>query len=229
MVLDAEPNRQSPVKVQASFLKLDAVPKDTQYARLHTLLFAADQRECFVYAILEAGISVKAVTSELVSALEDYDPPQWRSLLRIQDDAELAQLATYLIELEPEHSDPYAKEAGITHFTQWLLSHPDLPRWGFFAVSSRPFEEVLSYISRFAVVELGNGANAFFRFAHPPYFVSLLSSMEESEIKDMGDHLERVFLFDKGKSDRFQAIDFSGHQYMKTDLAGESAFSETKK
>jgi Domain of unknown function (DUF4123) len=229
MVFDAEPNRQSPAKVQAAFLKSDAVPKESQSARLHKLLFAADDRERFVYAILEAGVSVKAVTSELVAALEDYDPPQWRSLLRIQDDAELAHLATYLIELEPEHSDPYAKEAELTHFTQWLLSHPDLPRWGFFAVSSRPFEEVLSHISRFAVVELDNGANAFFRFAHPPYFMSLLSSMEESEIKDMGDYLERVFLFDKGNGDRFQSIAFSGNHYVKTDLAAESAFSETKR
>jgi hypothetical protein len=178
---------------------------------LREKLFKPDDEDKYVYAVMEAGASAKHVTSELVAALEDLDPPRWQSILRIQDDYQLAQLAPYLIELEQEESDPYAREAGLTHFTEWLFSHDDVENWGFFAVSSHPFEEVLEYLSRFAVVELETGKTAFFRFANPAYFAALLSSLDEREMQLMSSKLESLCLFDANCEGGLRVVELSMH------------------
>lgn len=217
METHSRPNAISWHEASESGLSKEPELSNHQCALLRRYLFESIDADKYVYAVLEAGASVKSVTSELVAALEDYDPPQWRSLLRIQDDPGLAQLAPYLIEMEPDHSDMDAKIAGLTHFTEWLLSHPDLPRWGFFAVSSRSFEDILDYLARFAVVELENGETAFFRFANPAFFSTLLSSLRDEEIAEMGEYLERVCLFDSKRREYLRVLDFSERSFSETE------------
>lgn len=103
------------------------------------------------YAILD-GASVP----DLLDQLYGDEPPEFRCLYRGELEPDVAEVAPYLVQLEPE-----------SPFTKWLLENCWGNHWGIFATSTEDIEVLRRHFRNFLMVKNPEGKQVYFRYYDP--------------------------------------------------------------
>ena len=131
----------------------DSVSAAEIAAALQRRLFSAvnEDNGLNVYAVLD-GASIP----ELLDQLYADEQPQFECLYRGEIEPDIAEVAPYLVLLEPG-----------SRFTDWLLSECMGQHWGIFATSAADLDDTRRHFRRLLVVKDPEGAQVYFRFYDP--------------------------------------------------------------
>lgn len=133
--------------------------------KFHKYLFQENNR---VYAVLD-GASVE----DLPMKLYEMQPRNF-CLYRGELDADIAEVAPYLIELMPG-----------TTFTNWLLGECWGKHWGIFACSQHSIVEIRKHFRRFLTVYDEAGNPLLFRFYDPRVLIQYLPTCGAEELNSL--------------------------------------------
>jgi hypothetical protein len=103
-----------------------------------------------VYAVLD-GASVSGLLDKLYGLSPDFC-----CLLRGELSPDMAEVAPYLVQLEPD-----------TEFTRWLINQGWGNHWGIFAASDADFRRMRSHLRTFLIVYDETGRPLRFRYYDP--------------------------------------------------------------
>jgi hypothetical protein len=113
-------------------------------------LFPVDS-ELNTFAVLD-GASIPDLLDHLYG-----DPrPEFVCLYRGELEPDMAEVAPYLVRLEPRHP-----------FTEWLLAEGWGQHWGVFALSQEGLKAVRTHFRKFLMVKDAEGSQLYFRFYDP--------------------------------------------------------------
>ncbi|HUT32675.1 MAG TPA: DUF4123 domain-containing protein [Planctomycetota bacterium] len=132
--------------------------------KLHQRLFAAPDRK--VYALLD-GASVKGLLDKL-----DQCRPEYVCLYRGELEPDMAEVAPYLVRLEPE-----------AKFTQWLLTDGWGRHWGIFAAAGEKLRIMREHFRRFTMVRGPEDKDLYFRFYDPRVLRTFLPTCTKEELE----------------------------------------------
>ena len=128
-------------------------------------LFGENMR---VYAILD-GASIE----ELPTKIYEMQPKNF-CLYRGELEADIAEVAPYLVELAPE-----------TYFTEWLLENCWGKHWGIFAHSPFSITDVRKHFRKFLTVYDETGNPMLFRYYDPRVLTQFLPACAYDELQDL--------------------------------------------
>ncbi len=140
--------------------------------------------------LIEAGMSLQGMTSNMVSALSKYPVLQWAMVPRREKD--LIELAPYLIDLSFIEAD---KDEAITTFSEWLFKQKSLSTWGLFIISDNSFSEILPTLRSFLYIHFEK-QRSYFRYFHPRFFDSFWKDLGEKDKCKFLEYVGIVFYFD---------------------------------
>jgi len=120
-----------------------------------------------VYALLD-GASVKGLLNNLAECR-----PEYVCLYRGELEPDMAEVAPYLVRLEPE-----------AKFTRWVLADGWGKHWGIFAVTQEILRTMRQHFRRFTMVRDPDGKNLLFRFYDPRVLRTFLPSCTPRELQD---------------------------------------------
>jgi hypothetical protein len=120
------------------------------------------------YAVLD-GASIP----DLRDHLQGDPRPEFVCLYRGELEPDMAEVAPYLVQLEPD-----------TPFTNWLLAEGWAGHWGIFARTSANFTALRTHLRRFLMVKDPEGRSLYFRYYDPRVLRTFLPTctLEEMEI-----------------------------------------------
>jgi hypothetical protein len=121
-----------------------------------------------VYAVLD-GASV----AELLPRLYELEP-EHECLYRGELEPDLAEVAPYLVRLEPE-----------TEFADWVLDEGWGRHWGVFVVTDAPLREAHKHFRRFLTVYDPEGRQLLFRYYDPRVLRVYLPTCNAGELQEV--------------------------------------------
>jgi hypothetical protein len=130
------------------------------------LLFAAEGER--VYAVID-GASVANLLDRLVS-----DTPPNVCLYRGDLEPDMAEVAPYLVQLEPD-----------SPFTEWLLRDGWGNHWGIFAQTGVALEDLRRHFRRFLIVHDPDSEPMYFRYYDPRVLRVFLPTCNAEELTAM--------------------------------------------
>lgn len=116
--------------------------------RVHRCLFSGADSN--VYAVVDGASS-----PDLQQALYTHQP-EYECLYRGELEPDIAEVAPYLVRLEPEAA-----------FTQWVIERGWGAHWGVFAVTDVPLDAMRRHFRKFLVVHDAAGRPLLFRYYDP--------------------------------------------------------------
>lgn len=131
---------------------------------LYERLFADEAAH--VYAVLD-GASVE----ELLPKLYDLEP-EFECLYRGELEPDMAEVAPYLVRLEPE-----------TEFADWVLEEGWGRHWGVFAVTDAGLRELHKHFRSFLTVYDPDGKPLLFRYYDPRVLRVYLPTCDAGELR----------------------------------------------
>ena len=129
---------------------------------LRTSLFA--NPATFTYAVLD-GAAVSTLLDHLYA-----DQPEFECLYRGKLEPDMAEVAPYLVKLEPGHK-----------FTEWLLDNCFGRHWGIFAVTKVEMPAMRKHFRTFLMVQGPDGKPVYFRYYDPRVLRLYLPTCNEDE------------------------------------------------
>lgn len=145
------------------------LPPEEIAKALSSHLFSEDA-EIHTYAILD-GASVP----DLLDQLYGDEPPDFRCLYRGELEPDVAEVAPYLVQLEPE-----------SPFTKWLMENCWGNHWGIFATSTEDIDVLRRHFRNFLMVKNPEGKQVYFRYYDPRVLRTYLPTCNPDEIKFIG-------------------------------------------
>jgi hypothetical protein len=133
-----------------------------------------------VFAVLD-GASVR----DLLTRLYDQQP-EFCCLYRGELKPDLAEVAPYLVRLEPG-----------SEFTQWLLEHGWGKHWGIFALAPVDLQTLRRHFRRFLVVYDPDGKPLYFRYYDPRVLRVYLPTCNADELAAVFGPVESCVLEDE--------------------------------
>jgi len=130
-------------------------------------LFAPDDAN--VFAVLD-GASVP----DLLDRLYAPDAPEWECLYRGELAPDMAEVAPYLVALEPDHD-----------FTDWLLAKGWGAHWGIFATGPGELFDLRQHFRRFLRVAGPEGESLYFRYYDPRVLRVYLPTCNAEELAEL--------------------------------------------
>ena len=126
----------------------------------------------------EPGLNVFAVLdgASIAELLDKFDElqPEYKCLRSGQLKPDIAEVAPYLVRLEPGHS-----------FTQWVLAEGWGKHWGIFALAASDPLEMRHHFRTLTMVTDPDGKRLLFRFYDPRVLRAFLPTCNEQELKSM--------------------------------------------
>lgn len=138
--------------------------KDGLSPVLRQRLFAAEEG-LNTYAVLD-GASIPGLLERL-----DDEEPEFACLYRGELEPELAEVAPYLVQLEPDSA-----------FTEWLLSKGWGKHWGIFAATGADLAATRRHFRTFLMVKSPDRSQLYFRFYDPRVFRVYLPTCNAEEL-----------------------------------------------
>lgn len=123
--------------------------------------------ETSVFAVFD-GASVKGLREKLWEK-----EPQHVCLWRGELAPDMAEVAPYLIELEPD-----------AEFTQWVLEKGWGNHWGIFVATGEPLRSLRQHFRRLTMVRDPDGKSLYFRFYDPRVLRIFLPTCTPDELRD---------------------------------------------
>ena len=133
---------------------------------LKQLLWASDEH---VYALLD-GASVPKLLDRLYAAPQ----PQFECLMHGDLAPDVAEVAPYLVALEPE-----------SEFAEWVLAHGWGNHWGSFALTRRDLRTLWFHLRRLNVVYGPDGKPMLFRYYDPRVLRTFLPTCSPEQLAEM--------------------------------------------
>jgi len=124
---------------------------------------------------------------------------EWCCLYRGDAATTMAEVAPYLVELNPE-----------SRFTPWLFEHAWGNSWGVFLNAPVKMEILQRHFRRFLMVKLPDGRNVYFRFYDPRVLRAYLPTCTPEELLTIFGPIDR-FLVENEKAEPI-AFQFDGSQ-----------------
>ena len=149
-------------------------------ALIHALrehLFA--DAEAKIYALLD-GASVDG----LIDHLWD-EQPEFECLYRGELEPDMAEVAPYLVRLEPE-----------ADFTRWVLEKGWGKHWGIFAITDAEIYVLRRHFRTFTMVRDPDGKMLYFRYYDPRVLRVYLPTCNDKELKTIFGPVHRFYLED---------------------------------
>lgn len=129
-------------------------------------LFAEDGMN--VFAVLD-GASIPGLLPEL-----DRLKPECECLYRGELKPDIAEVAPYLVRLEPD-----------SEFTAWTIAQGWGKHWGIFAITPADLRAMRRHFRTFLTVHDSNGKPLLFRYYDPRVLRTYLPTCEAQELKTM--------------------------------------------
>ena len=145
-----------------------------------------------VYAILD-GASIE----DLPAKMHEMRPRDF-CLYRGEIDADIAEVAPYLVELAPQ-----------TYFTEWLLENCWGRHWGIFAHSPFAIEEVRKHFRKFLMVYDDAGNPLLFRYYDPRVLTKFLPTCQPEELQKLFGQVTTFFAESNERKELFRYQFFS--------------------
>jgi hypothetical protein len=123
--------------------------------------------ETQVFALLD-GASVKGLLKRLYA-----DEPDYVCLWRGELAPDMAEVAPYVVELDPE-----------AEFTEWVLDQGWGNHWGVFAATYGRLRDLRQHFRRFTMVRDPDGKYLYFRFYDPRVLRVFLPTCAAEELED---------------------------------------------
>jgi hypothetical protein len=152
-------------------------------------LFGENMR---VYAILD-GASIE----DLPTRIYDMRPRNF-CLYRGELDADIAEVAPYLVELAPQ-----------TYFTEWLLENCWGRHWGIFAHSHFTIDAVRKHFRKFLTVYDDAGNPLLFRYYDPRVLTKFLPTCKPEELQKLFGQVTTFFAESNERKELFRYQFFS--------------------
>ena len=146
-----------------------------QVEKLKSLLFVEDT----VFVVLD-GASVPG----LLGMLHELQPKH-TCLYRGEIEPDLAEVAPYLVQLEPD-----------APFTDWVLTEGWGNHWGIFLTTRADFGTVHRHLRKLLIVHDPDGKPLYFRFYDPRVLRVFLPTCEAAELKDIFGGTIRYFMME---------------------------------
>jgi len=133
---------------------------------IHEHLFTGDDFN--VFAALD-GASAPDLLDRLYGLL-----PEFECLFRGELEPDIAQMAPYLVLLEPN-----------SEFTRWVITHGWGQHWGVFAVSTADLRALRSHFRTLLTVYDGTGRPMLFRYYDPRVLRTYLPTCNSGELSSL--------------------------------------------
>jgi hypothetical protein len=131
---------------------------------IYEQLFSAEGAN--VYAVLDG-----ASAPDLLQALARHQP-EYECLYRGELAPDMAEVAPYLIHLEPE-----------SEFADWVLTNGWGKHWGIFAIADEDLRAMRRHFRTFLIVYDSNGKPLYFRYYDPRVLRLYLPTCNADELK----------------------------------------------
>ena len=157
-----------------------------QVEKLKSELFGEDT----VFVVLD-GASVPGLLAKLTEL-----QPVHTCLYRGDIEPDLAEVAPYLVQLEPD-----------APFTDWVLTEGWGNHWGVFLTARTDFGTVHRHLRKLLIVHDPDGKPLYFRFYDPRVLRVFLPTCEAAELKDMFGAVVESYWFegdDAGTAEKFR-------------------------
>ncbi len=157
--------------------------------KIHERLFVAPENS--VYAVLD-GASVP----DLQTVLFEHEP-EFECLYRGELEPDIAEVAPYLVHLEPE-----------AEITQWVLERGWGQHWGVYAIGEAPLDAVRRHFRKYLVVHDNAGRPMLFRYYDPRVLRVYLPTCTPEELETVFGPIQSFLCEDKtpGIALRFQIV-----------------------
>ena len=147
-------------------------------AQLSQHLFA--DKSAHAYAVLDG-----AMISDLLPNLHRYHPA-YECLYRGELAPDIAEVAPYLVQLEPARD-----------FTNWLLAHGWGHNWGIYATAATDLRALRRHFRTFLIVHDEEGKPLYFRFYDPRVLRVYLPTCKAEELKTIFGPVSNYIFEDK--------------------------------
>lgn len=136
-----------------------------------------------VFAVLDG-----AAVGDLLTPLYEHQP-EFECLYRGELKPDIAEVAPYLVRLEPESA-----------FTQWVVEQGWGNNWGIFAAAIVDLPTLRRHLRRFLIVHDPDGKPLYFRYYDPRVLRVYLPTCTADELKTVFGPIERFVLADEDPS-----------------------------
>lgn len=136
-----------------------------------------DEEDGNIFAVLDG-----AAIPELRDVLHELNPPHC-CLYRGQLEPDIAEVAPYLINLEPDGE-----------FTRWVIEKGWGNHWGVFAASGIELSAMRNHLRKFLTVHNPNGNPVLFRYYDPRVLRVYLPTCNADELKNMFGPIDSYYL-----------------------------------
>jgi len=141
-----------------------------------------EEEDMGTYAILD-GASVPDLLEHLYA---EEDRPEFACLYRGELEPDMAEVAPYVVRLEPGHE-----------FTEWLLAEGWGKNWGVFVRTRAPLKKVQRHLRKFLRVKSADGRTLLLRYYDPRVGRLFLPTCDAEELEFLFGPLESWFIEDE--------------------------------